>query len=277
MPTLKGSLFELHMHYRAAGDVETRDALLRQYQRLAQSMVTRFCRRPEERQDLEQVVQIALLRALDRFDPDRSVEFSTFAWATVRGEIKRYYRDHTWRMRVPRRLQESYLAVAAAVDELSHDLARSPTLEELAQHTGLTVEDVVEAIEVRHAYRLVSLDVPVRADDPEPLALGALDPGMAATEDRHTVDALVARLPPREQRIVMLRFVEEMTQAEIASQVGLSQMQVSRLLARSLEHLRRWADPQQQPEPAPPRNNLGGWTHSTTTLCGRGSSARPGA
>lgn len=241
--TLKETLRELHRHYRDTGDTEARDALLRQYQRLAQSMLTRFCRRPEEREDLEQVVQIALVRGLERFDPDRNVEFSTFAWATVRGEIKRYYRDHSWRMRVPRRLQESYLTVAQAIDELSHGLGRSPTLDEIAAHTGLTLEDVVEAIEVRHAYRLVSLDAPPRlGDDDYSAPLGALDPAMTAVEDRLTLQALVSRLPAREQKIVLLRFVEERTQAEIAAEVGLSQMQVSRLLARSLDHLRRWTD-----------------------------------
>lgn len=234
-------LHDLHTRFRQSPEHTGRDELLSHYQGLAQSMLNRFCRRPEEREDLEQVVQIALVRALDRFDPDRGVEFSTFAWATVRGEIKRYYRDHSWRLRVPRRLQETYLSVAAAVDELSHELRRSPTFEEIAAHTGLSVEDVVEAIEVRHAYRLVSLDAPVREDDAEALSLGSVDPGMAAAEDRHALGQLVSRLPQREQRIVLLRFVNEMTQSEIASEVGLSQMQVSRLLARSLEQMRGWA------------------------------------
>ena len=236
-------LGDLHVRYMKAPDPELRDCLLSHYQGLAQSMINRFCRRPEEREDLEQVVQIALVRGLDRYDPTRGVEFSTFAWATVRGEIKRYYRDHSRRLRVPRRLQDSYLAVAAAIDELSHELSRSPSFDEIAAHTGLTVEDVVEAVEVRHAYRLVSLDAPLRDDD-EPLALGAVDPGMAAAEDRQALGELVSRLPPREQRIVMLRFMDELTQSEIASEVGLSQMQVSRLLARSLDQLRAWAGPQ---------------------------------
>lgn len=234
-------LRELHAHFRATHDPLARDALLAQYQGLVHSMVSRFSRRPEEREDLEQVVQIAVLRGLDRFDPDRGVEFSTFAWATVRGEIKRYYRDHSWRLRVPRRLQDSYLAVSAAVDELSHELRRSPTFDEIASHTGLSLDDVVEAIEVRHAYRLVSLDAPVRDDENDTVVVGAADPGMSAAEDRHALRALIRRLPEREQRIVTLRFVHEMTQSEIASEVGLSQMQVSRLLARSLDQLRRWA------------------------------------
>lgn len=235
-------LRELHAHFRATHDPLARDALLSQYQGLVHSMVSRFSRRPEEREDLEQVVQIAVLRGLDRFDPDRGVEFSTFAWATVRGEIKRYYRDHSWRLRVPRRLQDSYLAVSAAVDELSHELRRSPTFVEIAGHTGLSLDDVVEAIEVRHAYRLVSLDAPARNDDGvDVVVVGAADPGMSAAEDRHALRALISRLPEREQRIVTLRFVHELTQSEIASEVGLSQMQVSRLLARSLDQLRRWA------------------------------------
>jgi RNA polymerase sigma-B factor len=204
-------------------------------------MVTRFCRRIEEREDLEQVVQIALVRALDRFEPEREVEFSTFAWATVRGEIKRYYRDHSWRLRVPRRLQEHYLTVSAAVDELSHELSRSPTLPEIAEATGLALDEVVEAIEVRRAHRVVSLDAPVHEDGEDAVPIGGVDPGMSAAEDRTVVESLVRRLPDREQRIVLLRFVHEMTQSEIAEEVDLSQMQVSRLLAKSLDQLRTWA------------------------------------
>jgi RNA polymerase sigma-B factor len=237
----------LHREYRQTGDQRVRLELIKQYQALAQSMVSRFCRRPEEREDLEQVVQIALVRALERFEPDRNIEFSTYAWSTVRGEIKRYYRDHSWRVRVPRRLQEHYLVVAAAVDELSHQLHRSPTYRELAAHTGLSVDDVVEAVEVRRAYRTVSLDVAPGEDSPEQPVVGGIDPGMVAAEDRTLVTSLVERLPARERRIVMLRFVHEMTQSEIAADVGLSQMQVSRLLAKSLEQLRRWAS---EPEAA---------------------------
>jgi RNA polymerase sigma-B factor len=237
----KEAAARLHRDYRHSRDERVRMELIRQYQALAQSMVTRFCRRVEEREDLEQVVQIALVRALDRFEPERDVEFSTFAWATVRGEIKRYYRDHSWRLRVPRRLQEHYLVVSAAVDELSHELSRSPTIPEIANATGLSLEEVVEAIEVRRAYRVASLDAPAREDGEEQLPVGGLDPGMTAAEDRTVVESLVSRLPEREQRIVMLRFVHEMTQSEIAEKVNLSQMQVSRLLAKSLERLRTWA------------------------------------
>jgi RNA polymerase sigma-B factor len=236
----KESAARLHRDYRRSGDERVRMELIQQYQALAQSMVSRFCRRVEEREDLEQVVQIALVRALDRFEPERDIEFSTFAWATVRGEIKRYYRDHSWRLRVPRRLQEHYLVVSAAIDELSHELSRSPTLPEIGEATGLSLEEVVEAIEVRRAYRVASLDAPVR-EDGEELPVGGVDPGMAAAEDRTVVESLVRRLPEREQRIVMLRFVHEMTQSEIAERVQLSQMQVSRLLAKSLERLRTWA------------------------------------
>lgn len=237
----KEAAARLHRDYRQSRDDRVRTELIRQYQALAQSMVTRFCRRIEEREDLEQVVQIALVRALDRFEPERDVEFSTFAWATVRGEIKRYYRDHSWRLRVPRRLQEHYLVVSAAIDELSHELSRSPTLPEIASVTGLSLEEVVEAIEVRRAYRVASLDAPAREDGEEQLPVGGLDPGMTAAEDRTVVESLVSRLPEREQRIVMLRFVHEMTQSEIAERVDLSQMQVSRLLAKSLDRLRTWA------------------------------------
>lgn len=240
---------QLHGEYRRTGDERVRLELINQYQGLAQSMVSRFCRRPEEREDLEQVVQIALVRALERFEPDRNIEFSTYAWATVRGEIKRYYRDHSWRVRVPRRLQEHYLVVAAAVDDLSHLLHRSPNYRELAGHTGLSLDEVVEAVEVRRAYRTVSLDGLNTEDGSEQPTVGGPDPGLVAAEDRSLVVSLVERLPARERRIVMLRFVHEMTQSEIAAEVGLSQMQVSRLLARSLDRLRHWAS---APEPVEP-------------------------
>jgi RNA polymerase sigma-B factor len=205
-------------------------------------MVVIFGRRHEEREDIEQVVNLAVLKALDRFDPAQGVSFSTFAWATAHGEVRRYHRDHAWKVRVPRSLQEHYLSVAAATDELTHRLRRSPTITELAEATGLADDEVLEAIEVRRAYNVASLDAPVGDDDrgggPTP---AVVDGDLALADDRCTLQALVRRLPPRERRIVLLRFFGGLTQSEIAEDVGLSQMHVSRLLAQSLEFLRTHA------------------------------------
>jgi RNA polymerase sigma-B factor len=143
-------LARAHELYFADRSPALRELLLRRYQGLAYSLANRYAKRPEDAEELGQVALLGLLRAIDRFDPHRGVQFSTFAWATLRGEIKRYYRNHSWALRVPRGLQERYLVVAAAVDELAHELGRSPTYAELATRTDLTTDEVAEAIEVRH-------------------------------------------------------------------------------------------------------------------------------
>lgn len=230
-----------HRQYFETRDTEVRTLLLERYQALAYSLATRYAKRPEDADELGQVTLLGLLRAIDRFDPTRGVQFSTFAWATLRGEIKRYYRNHSWQLRVPRGLQERYLAVAAALDELSHELGRSPTYPEIAAHCRLTEDEVAEAIEVRGAHRVASLDAPVRDGSDQMFVLGDDDRALDAVERRRALDPLLRRLPAREQRIVRLRFVDELTQAEIAARVQLSQMHVSRLLAQSLARLREWA------------------------------------
>lgn len=234
-------LGQVHEAYFASRDPAVREVLLTRYQGLAYALANRYAKRPEDAEELSQVALLGLLRAIDRFDPGRGVQFSTFAWATLRGEIKRYYRNHSWALRVPRGLQERYLVVAAAVDELAHELHRSPTYVELAAYTNLSVDEVAEAIEVRHAHRIGSIDAPVRSDSEDGMSIGGEDPDFSSVDDRGALAPLIGRLPSRQRNILLLRFVDELTQAEIAARVGLSQMHVSRLLAQSLRQLRVWA------------------------------------
>ncbi|HZQ29233.1 MAG TPA: SigB/SigF/SigG family RNA polymerase sigma factor [Acidimicrobiales bacterium] len=229
----------LHRCYRATNDQHARSQLVEAYEPLARAMASRVSRRHDDRDELVQIAMIGLLKAVDRFDPDRGVAFSTFAWATISGEIRRYRRDHTWSVHVPRMLKERYLLTAGALDELSNSLGRSPTIDEVAEHTGLTDEDVVEAIEVRRAFAVDSLDV--SNDDHRPVQLASGGSSLDQVENAAVLSPLVARLPEREQRILQLRFYDDLSQSEIAKRLGLSQMHISRLLARSLAQLRAWA------------------------------------
>lgn len=219
------------------------EALVRQHVALARSLAARYADRGEPLDDLVQVAHVGLVKAANRFDPSKGLQFSTFATATILGELKRYFRDHRWGVRVSRSLQELFLSTRAAIDDLTNALGRSPTVDELADRVGTSAERILQAIEVGRSYRLRSLDVTVAGDDTPTLteSLGAEDAGLAGLEVRAEVGGLLARLAPREREIVRLRFIEELTQMEIARRVGLSQMQVSRLLARSLDQLRHWA------------------------------------
>lgn len=236
----KGRLADLHQQYFKTRDPELRDELMRRYARLPYSMVVRLGDRSGDPDDLHQTAMIGLLKALERFDPDRGVAFTTYAWATISGELKRFYRDSTWTLRVPRHLQERYLEVAHVLDELANTLGRSPTMQEVAEDAGLSVEDVAEAIELHHARRPSSIDAPARPDAPTIDPAIAISP-MSGAEDRLVLHRLLRQLPEREQCIVWLRFACEMSQSEIAAHVGVSQMQVSRLLSRSLASLREFA------------------------------------
>ncbi len=182
-----------------------------------------------------------MLKAVERFDPDRNLEFSTFATATVEGELKRHFRDRTWSIRVPRRPQELHLRLGNAINELSQRLHRPPRVPELAVELGVSQEDVLEAMEVGGAYRSTSLDARP-SDSGEALSLesrlGTTDANFDLTEHRVLLERLLEELPERERTIVRLRFFQDMTQTEIAEEVGISQMHVSRLLARTLVQLR---------------------------------------
>jgi RNA polymerase sigma-B factor len=228
---------ELLRRWHEEGDKEARRLLIERMMPLVRSLARRYAGRGESLDDLEQVGFVGLIKAVDRFDLSRQLRFSTFAVPTILGEIKRHFRDRTWSVRVSRSIQELNAKATKEADRLSTKLGRSPTLEELAEATGATVEHVLEALQGAQAYSTVPLDEPV-GDDDEPVAkLGKLDPGFARAEERVEIGRGLAVLGERERRIVALRFVYGLTQREIADRVGISQMHVSRLLRRSLEQM----------------------------------------
>jgi RNA polymerase sigma-B factor len=244
---------ELFQEYFVTRDPELRERLVCAHLGLAASLAARFSSRQEAADDLHQAALLGLLHAIDRFDPNRGVQFTTFAWATISGELKRHFRDRTWAVRVPRRVQELYLVTAEAMDALTNTLGRSPTIAEVAERICATEEEVVEALEARAAYRLASIDTPVNDADGDSgagMQLGEDDPGFGVVEQRSVLADLINRLPARERQIIHLRFNEELTQAEIAERVGVSQMHVSRLLSVSLQKLRVWAEERPERTPA---------------------------
>jgi RNA polymerase sigma-B factor len=227
--------------FATSRDPGLREELVEAHLGLAEYLARRFCNRGEPLDDLVQVASVGLLKALDRFDPGREVEFSTYATHTIVGELKRHFRDKGWAVRAPRRMQELYLRLGKVIGSLSQELGRSPTIQELAAEAQVSEEEVLEAMEAGQAYRFTSLDAGGPGDDDgETLAsaLGEEDPGLLDAESRAALSPLIAQLPAREQRILHLRFFEGLTQSEIAARLGISQMHVSRLLARSLEQLR---------------------------------------
>ncbi|WP_030379390.1 MULTISPECIES: RNA polymerase sigma factor SigF [unclassified Streptomyces] len=219
---------------------ELRNRLVRMHLPLVEHLARRFRNRGEPLDDLTQVATIGLIKSVDRFDPDRGVEFSTYATPTVVGEIKRHFRDKGWAVRVPRRLQELRLALTTATAELSQLHGRSPTVHELAEKLAISEEEVLEGLESANAYSTLSLDVPDTDDESPAVAdtLGAEDEALEGVEYRESLKPLLEDLPPREKRILLLRFFANMTQSQIAQEVGISQMHVSRLLARTLAQLR---------------------------------------
>nr|WP_189306463.1 RNA polymerase sigma factor SigF [Streptomyces cinerochromogenes] len=219
---------------------ELRNQLVRMHLPLVEHLARRFRNRGEPLDDLTQVATIGLIKSVDRFDPERGVEFSTYATPTVVGEIKRHFRDKGWAVRVPRRLQELRLALTTATAELSQLHGRSPTVHELAEKLAISEEEVLEGLESANAYSTLSLDVPDTDDESPAVAdtLGAEDEALEGVEYRESLKPLLEDLPPREKRILLLRFFGNMTQSQIAQEVGISQMHVSRLLARTLAQLR---------------------------------------
>ncbi|MFE9397245.1 RNA polymerase sigma factor SigF [Streptomyces flavidovirens] len=219
---------------------ELRNRLVRMHLPLVEHLARRFRNRGEPLDDLTQVATIGLIKSVDRFDPERGVEFSTYATPTVVGEIKRHFRDKGWAVRVPRRLQELRLSLTTATAELSQQHGRSPTVHELAERLGISEEEVLEGLESANAYSTLSLDVPDTDDESPAVAdtLGSEDEALEGVEYRESLKPLLEDLPPREKRILLLRFFGNMTQSQIAQEVGISQMHVSRLLARTLAQLR---------------------------------------
>ncbi|MGE5136741.1 MAG: RNA polymerase sigma factor SigF [Gemmatimonadota bacterium] len=208
---------------------------------LVEYLARRFRNRGEWLDDLTQVATIGLIKSIDRFDLERGVEFSTYATPTIVGEIKRHFRDKGWAVRVPRRLQELKLALTKAISDLAQREGRAPTVAEIAAHLQMSEEEVLEGLESANAYSTVSLDAPDSGDDDAPAvaeSLGMLDEALEGVEYRESLKPLLEQLPSREKRILLLRFFGNMTQSQIASELGISQMHVSRLLARTLTQLR---------------------------------------
>jgi len=225
--------------YDDGARTRARDELVHLHLPLVEHCARRFRNRGEPHEDLVQVGTIGLLKAIDRYSTDRGVEFSTYATPTVIGEIKRHFRDKGWAIRVPRRLQELRMHLATATAELTQSLGRSPTPRELAHAVGCTVEEVVEGMESAHAYAPVSLDAAAPGSiDGTPADIGVDDEDLHLVVVRESVRPLLDGLDPREKRILLLRYFKNMTQAQIAEEIGVSQMHVSRLLRRTLAELR---------------------------------------
>jgi RNA polymerase sigma-B factor len=229
--------------YREHHDPAVRDQLVELNSDLVHFIARRFANRGEPLEDIEQVGFLGLIHAVERFDPSLGNEFSTFATPTIMGEIRRYFRDRSWAVRVPRRLQENLLRVNAAAQQLTGELGRAPSINEIGERVGLEPEDVLAALEVSPAQHTVSLEAAPagRADETITLGdrLGVEDSNLDRVEMRSLLDQAMAHLNPREREIMALRFVEELPQTEVAKRLGISQMHVSRLQRAAVEHLRR--------------------------------------
>lgn len=217
---------------------DERTRLIEEHLGLARHLGARFERRGESREDLQQVASMALVLAADRFDPSLGYEFSAFAATTITGELKRHFRDRVWAVKMPRTLQELYLEVTTVVNELTQSLGRSPSVAEVASASNLRDDEVLSALEAGHGYRADSLDASAGTDGPPTVPEAAGDPlGVFADHDELAVH--LAKLSPRDRQLIRLRFVEELSQAEIALQMSMSQMHVSRLLRKAVDELRR--------------------------------------
>ena len=230
---------------------DVRNEIVTAHMPLAVYLAQRFRDRGENLDDLIQVASVGLIKSVDRFDRTRGVVFSTFATPTVLGELKRHFRDKTWMVRVPRPLQELRIRLMAARDELTHQLSRSPTIAELASFMQLTQEQVLEGLDAANAYSATSLDAPSVANSTTGTRLeeqlGTADNAFELVERRHCVAALLDALPERERQIIFLRFFRDKTQTQIAAELGISQMQVSRLLSQTLSHLHQTLSAQSDP------------------------------
>jgi RNA polymerase sigma-B factor len=227
--------------YRRTGDRRLRNELIEEHRWVAVHCARRFNNRGEPLDDLVQVGQLGVLKAVERFDPEHGVSFTTFAIPTVMGELRRHFRDATWAVRVPRKIKDLHVELGSTVEFLTTKLGRSPRVDELAQHMGVTSDEVLEAMDAGSAYRAAPLAPPAGDDgsstsDAE--AVGEDDTDLDLADVRVAVRKLLRGLEPRERRIVYLRFFEGLSQSEIAEQVGVSQVHISRLLRSSLDRLR---------------------------------------
>jgi RNA polymerase sigma-B factor len=229
--------------YHEQGDLAAREQLIEQYMSLVRSLARRYSYRGEQLEDLVQIGAIGLIKAIDRFDVNRGVELTTYATPNIIGEIKRHFRDRGWSVRVPRGLQELNIQLSRLIEELTVQNGRSPTIPELAKAAGVTDEEVLEALESGRAYTSLSLSAGSGGHDDDgeldPLeSLGTEEHQYEVSEDRAVLEPGFRVLDARERKILHLRFFEGLTQSQIAQQVGISQMHVSRLIRRSLEKIR---------------------------------------
>jgi RNA polymerase sigma-B factor len=232
------------VEYRRTRDRTLRNKLVEEHAPIGYACARRFANRSEPLDDLHQVALLGILKAVERFDPERGVSFASFAVPTVLGELRRHFRDKGWMVRLPRRLQELHLNLGDVITELSQKTGRTPTAAELADQIGVSEDDVLEALEARTCYRPTSIDSAETDSSSVASRLGANDRDLVSADDRTTVASLLDHLSPREQRVVYLRYFEDRTQSEIAEEIGVSQMHVSRLLARSLDTMRRECTPE---------------------------------
>ena len=239
---------ELFRRFKEEGDMDAREQIVMSHLNLVRFLANKFKNRGEPLDDLVQVGYLGLLKAIDRFEPARGLEFTTYATPTILGEIKRHFRDKGWSVRVPRRLQELSAKVNQATDTLTAQLQRSPTVEEVAEHLGASVDEVLEAMESSSAYSSVPLEGGSNSDaDDAPSVIDRYateDEALALTDDRLVIEEALAGFSPREREVIELRFVKGMTQIEIAERLGISQVQVSRLLRRTLKKVQEKIDPE---------------------------------
>lgn len=244
----KEKTHELFRRYKEEGDFEAREKLVMSHMNLVRFLANKFKNRGEPLDDLIQVGYLGLLKAIDRFDPGRGLEFTTYATPTIMGEIKRHFRDKGWSVRVPRRLQELSAKVNQATDVLTTELQRSPKIEEIAEYLDATVDEVLEAMESSSAYSSVPLEGTGSNDnDDAPSVLDRYateDSALNFTDDRLVIEEALKGFSPREREVIDLRFLQGMTQIEIAEQLGISQVQVSRLLRRTLKKIQDKIDPE---------------------------------
>lgn len=234
----------LFIEYSKTRNEQLRDVLVERYEQLVSYLANKFANRGEPVDDLRQIAYIGLLKAIDRFDPDAGAKFMTYATPTIVGEIKRHFRDKGWMLKVPRRLQETHLAINRVTEQLTRSLGRTPLPAELAKALDVSVELVLEALELGQNYSMLSLDVQSGSEDTERSAsltdfLGERESGFDRAEAQVAVRAAFGALSPQEQRVVYMSYYRNQTQVQIARRIGVSQMQVSRILSRALQTLRR--------------------------------------
>lgn len=241
-PTHEVSSAQLFARWRHQQDRQARDELIERFLPLARKLARRYVQSSEPYEDLVQVASLGLVKAVERFDPDRGFAFSSFAVPTIVGELKRYFRDTSWALHVDRGAQERARKITDAQQKLSSVSGRMPTVDELAQYLEMSQEEVLDGLQTAEAYGAISLDAPLSSEADEEGsrldALGEADERLELVDDHATIFAAARHLPTREREILYLRFGEDLTQSEIADRVGVSQMQVSRLLRRSLHRLR---------------------------------------